>query len=485
MKHDVVIIGSGLGALVCGSLLAQAGKSVLLLERQLQPGGCMQSYRRKGLLFDTGLHYVGGLAPGQRLHKVFSRLGLMSLPWVRLDAEGFDRVTIGQHTYCFAEGYQQFADTMAGYFPSERKALLQFVTVLQLLEDAPLESSLVQNYFGQSAYGYLNDTFSDPLLVNVLAGTALKMELRRDSLPLFTFAHGNSSFIGSSWRLKGSGQQLVQALAENIRAAGGNIVCQAEVVELIEKSGQISAARCRNGEVYEGRAFISDVHPAQTFALLKESGVLKKLFRRRISCMENTNGMFTVSLVLKPDTLPYFNHNKFVYRKPNVWTMCDDEAECIGGVMVSARVPEDGSKHVRQVDLLTPMPWHGCQLWTDTKIGRRGADYVAMKNRLADQCVELAEREIPGLRQLVVERHTSTPLTWRDYTMTPDGSAYGVRKDYRNPMMTILSPRTPIPNLLLTGQNLLLHGVEGVTMTALMTCGELLGKDYIRKCFEL
>ena len=46
--------------------------------------------------------------------------------------------------------------------------------------------------------------------------------------------------------------------------------------------------------------------------------------------------------------------------------------------------------------------------------------------------------------------------------------------------MTTLSPRTPIPNLLLTGQNLMLHGVEGVTMTALQTCGDLLGKDYVR-----
>ena len=30
--------------------------------------------------------------------------------------------------------------------------------------------------------------------------------------------------------------------------------------------------------------------------------------------------------------------------------------------------------------------------------------------------------------------------------------------------------RTPIPNLLLTGQNLMLHGLEGVTMTALQVC---------------
>ena len=56
MKYDVVIIGSGLGGLVCGSLLAREGKKVLVLERQAQPGGCMQSYWRDGLSFDTGFH---------------------------------------------------------------------------------------------------------------------------------------------------------------------------------------------------------------------------------------------------------------------------------------------------------------------------------------------------------------------------------------------------------------------------------------------
>ena len=67
------------------------------------------------------------------------------------------------------------------------------------------------------------------------------------------------------------------------------------------------------------------------------------------------------------------------------------------------------------------------------------------------------------------EIYTSTPLTYRDYNKTPQGSAYGIRKDFNQPMMTILTPRTPLPNLMLTGQNLMLHGLHGVTMTALFT----------------
>ena len=147
--------------------------------------------------------------------------------------------------------------------------------------------------------------------------------------------------------------------------------------------------------------------------------------------------------------------------------------------MLSCRVPESGN-YARQIDLMTPMPWTLCEPWLNTTVGRRGENYELLKERLANECIRLAEWVIPGLRDMVEKYYTSTPLTYRDYTLTPHGSAYGIRKDYRNLLMTTLSPRTPVPNLLLTGQNLILHGVEGVTRTALMTCGELLGKDYLQ-----
>ena len=472
MNYDVVIIGSGLGGLVCGSLLAHEGRSVLVLERQTQPGGCMQSYQRDGLSFDTGFHYVGGLSEGQQLHRVFSHLGLMRLPWVHLDADGFDRVTIGHQTFPLAEGYDHFADTLGEYFPKEKKALHRYADLMRHLP--PMEEIGPVN-----AYDYLNSLFRDPLLINVLSGSAIKMELRRDSLPLFIFAHSMSSYIASSWRLWGGGHLIVNALVNDINRLGGKVVCHADVNKLVEKEGRIVAARCSRGNVYEGDVFISDVHPQVTFRWLEESKLIKNMFRRRINAMENSFGMFTVSLVLKPGVLPYFNHNKYVYKKPNVWTFYEDERG-IGGVMVSCRVPEEGD-YARQIDLMTPVSWKLFESWTDTTVGRRGEIYEMLKSHLADECMRLAERVVPGLRGMVEQYYTSTPLTYRDYTLTPCGSAYGVRKDCRNLLMTTLAPRTPIPNLLLTGQSLMLHGVEGVTMTALQTCGELLGKEFVNR----
>ena len=485
MKYDAVIIGSGLGGLECAHILSKAGMSVLLLERGTQAGGCLQSYRRHGLAFDTGFHYVGGLDEGQSLHSAFRHLGLLRLPWQRLDNH-FDRVTIGNQTFNFAQRYDAFVETLTAAFPAERDALNKYADMLKqcgeqqfdALNPQTGESSLLSRLFETSAYQYLTETFHDPLLINVLCGTSLKMELRKESLPLFTFAHGNGSFIESSWRLKGDGSLIVNSLVDGIRMHGGEIICNTEVRELVEKDGKLVHAVCSNGEIYEGNIFISNIHPAVTCNLVKQSSRMKKVYRSRITHLENTFGMFTVSLRIKPQTLRYFNWNQYIYKEPDVWTF-HLKNNPVSGVLVSCRIPEDGSKYVQQVDLLTPMNWSECEQWSHTEVDRRGEDYKAMKKRVADECITLAERFIPGLRDRITGCYTSTPLTYRNYTLTPEGSAYGLRKDFRNPMITLLSPRTPIPNLLLTGQNLMLHGLHGVTMTALFTCAEVLGKEPI------
>ena len=461
--NDVLIIGSGLGGLECGALLAQKGLRTLVLEGSHQPGGCMQSFRRGGLHYDTGLHYVGGLAPGQTMHKAFGQLGLLDLPWERMD-EAFDRVIIAGRRFAFHQGYQAFVDGLAKDFPHQREALQSYVWRLQHVTEEDMEVN---------AYDYLSKTFSDEMLLNVVSAAAMKTELKRESLPLFNFAHTCSSYIESSWRLRGDGNLLVNKLIDTICKAGGEVRTDSRVVRLTETDGHISKAVCADGSTYEAGYFISDIHPAVLCQMLEDCPSVRKAFRRRMASAENTTGMFTAQLSIKPGALRYFAHNVFVYDKPNVWTMTE-ENDPVKGVMVSARVPEDGSDMLRQIDLLTPMPWQECKEWEDTRVGHRGEDYKAYCKQKTEQCLTLAEQYIPGLRDMVEHCYTSTPLTYRDYLGSPEGGAFGMRKDCRAPMLSFHSVSTPLPNLLLTGQSIILPGIEGVTMTAFETCSRII-----------
>ena len=45
-KYDIVIIGSGLGGLICAAVLSREGYSVCVLEKNDIPGGCFQEIGR-------------------------------------------------------------------------------------------------------------------------------------------------------------------------------------------------------------------------------------------------------------------------------------------------------------------------------------------------------------------------------------------------------------------------------------------------------
>ncbi len=95
--------------------------------------------------------------------------------------------------------------------------------------------------------------------------------------------------------------------------------------------------------------------------------------------------------------------------------------------------------------------------------------------------LDLVETVFPNFRQAIKYHYTSTPLTYRDYTGVPQGAMYGYAQDYKKPMGSMLFTATNVKNLVLTGQNINLHGVLGVTLTALISCGHFLELNTIIK----
>lgn len=483
MKYDVVIVGGGLGGLQCAYILAKKGMNVCVVEKERKLGGCLQMFSRKGMNFDTGFHYVGGLGDGEPLNRIFKYFNLISLPWVKLDEEAFDEVVLGDDRYCFANGFDNFANRLAEQFPHRKTALKKYVALLETV-NRNIESSLQRrnsddvyskSLFAVSAYDFLNETFDDKRLLQVVSGTSLKLELRPDTLPLYIFAQINSSFIQSAWRLRGGGDILVNRLSQNCESMGVKFITNVAVTSFVEDDGRVTAALLDNGEQLEADYFISDIHPAATMDLLNDSKCVRRVFRNRIKNIPNTTGIFTLNCKLKPDTLKYLNRNLYIYKTEDVWNLCNrTPGDDVEGVLVSFYPPQDSDNAVG-LDILTPMNYAEVEPFAGGKPMRRPAEYEALKNKFAGQCLSLAERALPGLTDAVDFYTSSSPLTYQHYTASHYGSAYGIRKDYNNLMFTLLTPRTPAQNLFLTGQNLNLHGLLGVSMTSFLTCAEIVG----------
>ncbi|MCR5003064.1 MAG: FAD-dependent oxidoreductase, partial [Bacteroidales bacterium] len=269
-----------------------------------------------------------------------------------------------------------------------------------------------------------------------------------------------------AWRLEGGGGQIAARLADQIKAFGGEIRTNAKVARLVEDGGCISRVELESGEELSADWVISSAHPSVTLGLVGETKLLRKIYRRRIASLKNTYGMFTANICLKPGVLKYPNRNIFVHTADaDLWRPDASKTE---SVLVHTYVPE-GGEYATHMDILSPMAVEGL-----------GDAYLDLKLAKAGECFSLAEKAIPGLSGAIERVFTSTPLTYQKYTGTPNGTAFGVAKDWMNPMGTILSPRTPIPNLLMTGQSLNLHGVLGVSMTSVFTSACILGMDALK-----
>ena len=489
--YDVVIIGSGLGGLVCGAVLGKNGYKVGIFEKNRQIGGCLQTYARDKTVIDTGVHYIGALAPGQNLHSVFKYLDIIDkLKLKKMDVDGFDEIGFGKEvkTYRLAQGYDNFIKQLLTDFPNEEKALNEYCNkIKEICKKFPLYNLRTGDYAEKEdilnidTYAFLTTITNDKRLQQVLAGNNLLYAGVAGETPLYIHALITNSFIESAWKCVDGGSQIARLLNKKIQEYGGEIFRNAKVVQI--KGGErIEHVQLEDGKKITAKYFISNLHPAQTMEIT-ESEALRPAYRSRMQNLDNTIGTFLLNIVLKKDSFPYLNYNYYHHETEDAWAgvkYTQDNWPLTYALFANA-VSKD-EKYTDSLTIMTYMRYEDVAKWkdtfnTDTHSHSRGEDYEAFKKEKAEQLLDVVEKRFPNIRECIKSYYVATPLSYRDYQGTADGSMYGIAKDYKNSFKTFIAPRTRLPNLYLTGQNLNLHGILGVTISALITCGELLNME--------
>ena len=223
MKENtkVIIIGSGLGGLSSGVILAKNGYDVTILEKGAQIGGCLQCFTRHGAKFETGMHFIGSAAQGQTLNQLMRYLEIdQAVKLSQLDPQGYDVVSLSGKRYQFANGKEAFIKRMTEYFPDQYDNIVNYYNLveeianassLHSLKYAESDAALNMEYQLRSVNEVIDEVITNPTLAKVLVGNLPLYAAEKGKTPFSTHAFIMDFYNQSAFRVKGGSDRIAFA----------------------------------------------------------------------------------------------------------------------------------------------------------------------------------------------------------------------------------------------------------------------------------
>lgn len=490
-KHDFIIIGSGLGGLLTAFVLSKKGFKVLVIEKNPKIGGTLQSFKRFGCDFSTGMHYLGSLDEGQMLNKIFKYFGLFNnIEYKRMDEDTFEIINIGGKKFNYPMGWDNFKKQFLEYFPEDEDVFDKYLSLINKAINSQSLYSLSQdegdagadeNILMMSAYQTLKSLSPKLDIQNYLAALNFDFGGEKNKTPFYVHALVTNYFVKSSHRVVGDSDQIANTLADAINLYGGEIIKKQKITKFLFDEEKLIGVETQKGDKYFANKFISNIHPANTMELIEE-GKIKKMYRKRMMNMENTISSITLHIKMKKGSFKYLNHNYQYFKQKDVWyASYYDEIKWPEHFFIHTPPHTQNDKFSSCIQIFAYLKYDEVKKWEGSTQANRPEEYKIWKEEKASKLISLAEEHFPGLSKNIEACNISTPLSFRDYIGNSDGSMYGRISDFNNIVSNYVSHKTKIPNLFLTGQNLNLHGMLGVSLSALITCGEFVGLSKLLK----
>jgi all-trans-retinol 13,14-reductase len=401
--------------------------------------------------------------------------------------DGFDHFHVASDgvTYKMAKGRENFITTLAAHFPQERDNIRRYIDkVYDICENIALfnlrvpSADIYTNLDAMSiSVNQLIATYTNnPKLQALLAWNNALYGGEKDKTPAYVAALITQFYIEGASRFIDGSQQLADALVAVIQQNGGQVHTNTPVTFINIHDRHIQKIITNDRQQHTAHWYISAIHTSTMFQLM-DTTKIQKSYHQRIDNIPNTYSSFTAYITFKPNTFPYLNH--VGYYTPDydaIWKCAQYTTDnWPRGCMYLTPPVTPNDTYAQKMIVNTIMNFDTVKQWENTTIGKRGDNYNTFKQQCQEKILNMMEKIFPDFHTKIDKIFTSSPLTIRDYYGAKHGANYGTTKDCNNMAASSIPIRTKIHNLLLTGQNINLHGILGVPLTAISTCGELLG----------
>ncbi len=506
--YDLILIGSGIGALTVASLMAQLrSKRVLILERHYVAGGFTHSFQRRGFHWDPGLHYVGQLQPGSGTRNLFDLVTNQQVEWQRM-AEPFEKFVYPGFTFDLYGDPKRFQADLIERFPTEARAIRRYFNDIAkgaaalFLDAAQQNGTVLYKLVGAIAklwHGidlnlttqeYLDQHFQDPRLKALLASQWGDYGVPPSESPFALHATIASHYLEGGYYPVGGSGKIAQSVQQAVEAQGGNVLLNREVAEILVDQGRAVGVRVCNlktkqDEEYSAPVVVSNAGTYNTYLKFIPAHypipfreTLRQFYQDHPPA---TNVALYIGFSDDPRQLGFQGENHWIFntfdhqtvdRQKGQWLQ---EGEPLQAYLSfpSLKDPE-AKKHTAEI--IAAADYESFASWRDQHWLHRDDQYQALKQHIQEQLLAIAECHYPGFTELVDYCEVSTPLTNEHFTAHPQGSMYGLPvapERFMSQNRSWTRVKTPIPGLYMTGSDVYTMGIMGAMMGALLTTSQL------------
>jgi all-trans-retinol 13,14-reductase len=461
MTPDYLIVGSGLSALVFGALMANAGKTVQIVEAHEHPGGFGHTFElAKKYAFNAQLHYVWDCGEGQTVNRVLKKLGLdTQITFERYDPAGFDHMRMPGYALDIPSDPQVLIERLAQLFPEARTSIRKFIeevetvgTGMKLLAPPldPIEL-LKHPYRVFATAQYLSSTLQDvfdKFQLPQAAQTLLALQwpdflLPPNQLSFYAWVALFRGYQAGAFYPTQHFEAVINALVEVIESHGGKVILNHEVTDFRVKDLTVTGFEAIDRTTHQAREFtgqtiICNIDPRIAAHKIGEDKFSPQV-RRKLNYEYSASNYMVYCVVKDLDLREYgfgnWNlehtghedlnqafaqmYDRYDYSNPSF-------AMTTPTLLTTARrdCPED----CQIVEFLTVANYAYFK-----ELRRDRSAYDRKKQEIFDSILDVVEEHyVPNFRKHLVFEVTGSPTTNERYCWCPEGNSYGSNLTPRN-----------------------------------------------------